>query len=231
MAGANYTSRRQYLSQTELAEFADITITDTSEADDQISQAEELIDAYVGFQRKAVRYVVEGRVASGSSNGLVLEANRHQNVYQKNYFTYCEVEIIGGTGSGQRRIITASTYEGAITVDSNWSTVPDSTSYYKIYQLGKFPRLKDQYFDGDASPQIYVKSIPEAIKRATAAQVEYIIQMGTDFFKSDKSTYTGEHIGEYGYYRSAGANQQILIAPKAKQYLRGYVNRKGIMIT
>ncbi len=42
-------SRRGYVTQAELATLADITITDATEADDRISQAEELIDAYVGY--------------------------------------------------------------------------------------------------------------------------------------------------------------------------------------
>jgi hypothetical protein len=224
-------SRRQYLAQSELAEYAEITISDVAETDDQISRAEELIDAYVGFQEKSMPDAIRGRFASGSGSGGVLEASRHKNVYQKDYFKYCQIEIIGGTGAGQRKIITGSTYEGAITVDSAWDTAPDSTSYYIIVQLGKFPRCSDSYFDGNVSPQIFVKSIPEAVKRATAAQVEYMITMGDDFFSGDDSNLQSESIGDYSYSRSnnasAGSN---LIAPKAKQYLKGIVNRKGTMI-
>lgn len=225
-------SKRAYLTRAELAEYADITITNTTEAEDQITQAEEMIDSYVGAQEKAVREAIEGRVASATSTTITLEASRHQSVYQKNYLLYCQVEIVGGTGSDQRRICTASTYEGVVTVDSAWTTTPDSTSYYRIYQLGKFPRNKDQYFDGSVSPQIYVKSIPEAVRRATAAQVEYIIAMGTNFFKTDAATIQSESIGDYSYSRGSGAtgSSTSLIAPKAKQYLRGIVNRKGRMV-
>lgn len=225
-------SRRQYLTQAELAEYADITITNSTEADDQISQAEELIDAYVGPQQKFLSENIEGRVASATSTTFTLEASRHQNVYQDDYFTYCEVEIIGGTGSGQRRIITDSTLAGVLTVASAWSTTPDSTSYYRIYQLGKFPRAKDVYFDGNVSPQIYSKSIPEAVKRAVAAQVEYRITMGDDFFTGESSTLQSETIGDYSYSRgNNGSSTSSLIAPKAKQYLRGYVNRKGMIVS
>lgn len=226
-------SKRGYLSQAELSEYADITITNTTEADDQISQAEELIDAYVGPQQKAVDETIEGRVASAGASTLTLESSRHQNVFQKNYFLYCQVEIVGGTGSGQRRIVTASTYEGVLTVDSSWSTVPDSTSYYKIYQLGKFPRYCDSYFDGNVSPQLYVKSIPEAVRRAVAAQVQYFIEQGAEFFAGEDSSLQSETIGDYSYSRGAtggGGGVTNLIAPKAKQYLRGIVNRKGVMI-
>lgn len=232
MAGANYTSKRQYLSQDELAEYADITITDENEADTKISQAEELIDAYVGFQHRAVNDRIEGRVASATSTTVTLEASNHQNVYQKDYLRYCQIEIVGGTGVGQRQIITGSTYAGVVTTAA-WTTTPDSTSYYKITQLGKFPRSQDQYFDGNASPQVYVKSIPEAIKRATAAQVEYIINQGDEFFSTDQSSIQSEHIGNYSYTRGSdggSAGTINLIAPKAKSLLKGIVNRKGTMI-
>jgi hypothetical protein len=227
-------SKRQYLSQSELAEYADITITDSSEADDRITQAEELIDSYVGYQCKAVEEVIEGRVASATTTTFTLEASRHQNAYQGNFFLYCEVEIMGGTGSGQRRTITASTYAGVLTVDSSWSTTPNSTSYYRIYQLGKFPREKESFFDGNVSPQVYVKSIPEAIRRATAAQVQFMITMGDNFFAGNSSTFDSERIGNYEYGRGGGGGSgdiAPLIAPKAKMLLRGYVNRKGVMVT
>jgi hypothetical protein len=225
------SSKRQYLSQAELAEYADITITNTTEADDQISQAEELIDTYVGFQRKFLGEDVKGRVASATSTTFNLETQRHVNVFQKNYFTYCEVEIIGGTGSGQRRTISASTYEGVVTVSSVWTTTPDSTSYYRIYQLGKFPRACDTYFDGQATPSLYLKNIPEALKRATAAQVQYMIQQGTAFFSGENTIMQSETIGDYSYTRgNSGDGTTNLIAPKAKQYLKGITNRKGVML-
>lgn len=223
-------SRRQYLTIAELEEYADINVTDSGEAYDQISQAEELVDAYVGFQTKAVCETVQGRVASATSTSITLETTRHQNVYQGNYFVYCEVEIIGGTGAGQVRSITGSTYAGVITVASAWDTTPDSTSYYKIYQLGKFPRQKEDYFDGDATPQIYVRSIPDPVKRAVAAQVQYMIEQGASFFVSDNSSLQSESIGDYSYNRGNGGSANgttNLVAPKAKQYLKGYVNRKG----
>lgn len=230
MATTSYTSRRGYLTQDELEQYADIDVTDATEADDQISQAEELIDAYVGPQVKAVKETIEGRVASATSTTITLEASRHQDVFQKNYFVYCELEIVGGTGIGQRKIITGSTYAGVLTVVSSWTTTPDSTSYYKIYQLGKFPRQQDEYFDGNVSPQIYVKSIPEAVKRAVAAQVEYMIKVGASM-ADGTSTLQSETIGDYSYSRGdGGGGSTNLIAPKAKQYLRGITNRRGVMI-
>lgn len=221
-------SRRQYLSQTELSQYADITITNVTEADDQISQAEEIIDGYLGYQDKGMPDIITGKADSGTANTLTLETGRHHNVFQNNYFVYCECEIVAGTGAGQRQIITSSTYIGVVTLVANWSTNPDNTSFYKIYQLGKIPRDKDSFYDGIHSPFQYYKSIPEAVKRATAAQVEYMIKQGRNFFSTDATSMQSEKVGDYAYTRSSnGLGNQALVAPKAKVYLRGIMNRKG----
>ena len=98
------TSRRGYLSESELEQFADITVLDASEGIDRISQAEELIDAFVGPQDKFLIYSIAGMATSGTSDTITLEST-HKNVYKTDFFKWCEVEIIGGTGEGQRRRI------------------------------------------------------------------------------------------------------------------------------
>lgn len=223
------TSRRGYLSQNELAQFADITVTDTTEADDRISQAEEQIDTYVGFQEKFIDENFTGLAQSATSTTLTLNAD-HQNIYDINYFLWCEIEIIGGTGAGQRRKITGSTKAGVVTVDSAWTTAPDSTSYYKIYQLGKFPRTDDVIFDdNDSAESQYYKSIPENVKRAVAAQVEFQVNVGDAYFNTDKADLTSENIGDYSYSKKTGGSTN-LISPKVKLLLRGITNRVGMMV-
>lgn len=223
------TSRRGYLSRDELEQFADITISDDTEADDQINQAEELIDQYVGFQNKFLKETIKGRCAqAGAATTLYLQATQ-QNLYQNDYFKGCEVEIIGGTGAGQRRRITASDCAtGALTVASAWTTNPDTTSFYRVYQLGKFPRQEDVDYYTETTPYVYYKQIPEAVKRAVAAQVDYMIQMGDKFFSSDKSQKESERISAYSYTMAKGSgNLEKLIAPKARLLLRAVRNRVG----
>lgn len=223
------TSRRRYLSQAELAQFANITITDTTEADDVINQAEEMIDSYIGFENKFIPQKFYELVESATSLSFTLDDD-HQNTFDKDYFKGCEVEIVGGTGEGQRRIINGSTRAGVCTIDSAWTTTPDATSFYKIYQLGKFPRPQD-VMSSNTNPIVFYKSIPEAVKRAVAAQVAYIIEMGDEFFNGDKSDLQSENIGDYSYSKKENAAGTVsLIAPKAKQLLRGLVNRVGQII-
>ena len=213
------TSRRAYLSIAELQQFADITVTDNDEAADKISQAEEIIDVYVGPQEKAIKFDISGRAVSATSDTLTLQTD-HQNVYEIDYLLLCEIEILGGTGGGQRRKITGQTKAGVITVGSDWTTTPDSTSFYKIYQLGKFPRLKDVHYHGLSIPYQYYKSIPEEVKRAVAAQVEYAINMGDKFFSTDKAEKQEEKIADYSYVKSGAGSSSRLIAPKAKMLLK-----------
>lgn len=232
VTSTNPTSRRGYLSQTELAQFANYSISDATEADDKISQAEEIVDSYVGYQEKFIPQDVTGRcVSAGGNNTLYMELDQ-QSVYHNDYFVLCEVEIIGGTGAGQRRKVTASDYAtGKLTVDSNWTTNPDTTSFFKVYQLGKFPRRSDVHYYSDSSPETYYKSIPEAVKRAVAAQVEYMKSMGDDFFRTDKSEKTSERISTYSYTKEgSGGGAAVMIAPKAKLLLREVLNRVGELI-
>lgn len=223
------TSRRLYLSQDELAQFANITITDTTEADDRISQAEEMIDAYVGFQEMFFPVPVTGRAASGGSSSITLESS-HQNVYEADYFKWCQVEIMGGTGEGQRRTASSSTKAGVLTLQSAWTTAPDSTSFYKITQVGKFPRHCDVEYYSTSSPYKYYKVIPEAVKRAVAAQIEFLINMGDNFFNTDKAEKQSEAIGDYSYTGTATGATEKLISPKAKLLLRGIKNRVGVIV-
>lgn len=226
-------SRRGYLSQSELAEYADITITNSTEADDQISQAEEMIDSYVGYVQPFIPHDVRyfSTATAGGSNTLTDTSQKSIIRYFNNdYFIGCEIEIVAGTGQGQRRIISSYNKElNQVTVTQNWSTVPDATSGYRIYQLGKFPRQKDMFFDSNTLK--YYRQIPEAIKRATAAQVQFMIQMGADFFASERSGLISETIGDYSYTRENGvSSSDRLIAPKARALLRGYKIRTGSLI-
>jgi hypothetical protein len=221
-------SRRGYVTTTEVDALSGLSAS----TDLQISEAEELIDSYVGFQEKFFNGIYQGRATAGNATSLTL-ADEHRNSVHDDFFKGMEVEIIGGAGIGQRTIITDSTYAGVISF-ATLSTPPDSTSIYKIYQLGKFPRQKDAWFDSENTPNTYYKSIPEAVKRAVAAQVEFMIKMGDAYFQSDKSLFESERIGDYEYDKGSGSGgggaMVNMIAPKAKILLRGILNRKGILI-
>jgi len=218
-------SWRGYLSIPELEQYANITVTNDDEANDQISQAEEIIDAYAGFQDKYVRCTSEGKMSAvASKSQFTLDALYNTQFPYKNYFVGCVVELLSGVSAGQRRKITASNENGVITCDE-FITIPGVGDFYKIYQPGKFPRCEDVSEYTQATPTEIYKSIPDQVKRAVAAQVEYMIEMGPSFFANDTAEKTAESIGNYSYQNARGQNGVIgmtkLIAPKAKALLRG----------
>jgi hypothetical protein len=249
-------SQRQYIDSAYLTKYlSGITLNnDFSAVDDLISLAEEMIDGYVGAQKKWFRISsssnagvytppdwepgepvlrqLMGRVSSVVDPTNFTLQTYQQNAYQNDFFALCFIEIIGGAGAGQTNHVTGSNRSGQITVQTAWTTALDTTSVYRIYQLGKFPRLQDVFFDSLNQPTRYYKTIPDALRRATAAQAAYINKMGRDYFESDTATMSSEHMGSYSYSRRATTNTASLyISPEAKSMLRGLINRTGKIIT
>jgi len=228
ITSAHPTSRRGYVSKKETAEL--LGVAENTIVDEKLGRAEELIDAYVGYQLKFFQSNITGRASAGGSNTLDLQTDQ-QNLFEIDYFKGCEIEILGGTAIGDRKKITGSTKAGRITIDSAWSATPDSTTFYSIYQLGKFPRQKDVVFYSQNTPYTYYKRIPEEVKRATVMQYEFIINMGDDFFSGDQLGKASESIGDYSYTNATeSTGVQGLIAPKVKALLRGIRNRTGRII-
>lgn len=73
-----------------------------------------------------------GAVKGATINTITLESRTSS---ADDYYNNYNIAITGGTGSGQVRKI--SGYNGSLhkaTVDSNWVTIPDTTSTYIIYK-------------------------------------------------------------------------------------------------
>jgi len=222
------TSRRGYVSKAETAEL--LGVAENTITDEKLGRAEELIDSYVGHQLKFFQSNLTGRASAGGSVTLDLQTDQ-QSLFDVDYFKGCEIEILGGASVGDRKKITGSTKEGRITVDSSWTTTPDTTTFYSIYQLGKFPRQQDVVFYSQNPPSTYYKRIIEPIKRATVMQYEFIDKMGDDFFAGDQLGKQSESIGDYSYTNAdQSTGVQGLIAPKVKTILRGIRNRTGRLI-
>jgi hypothetical protein len=217
-------TKRGYITKQQVEDYCDISITDNSEAVEKMEIAEEIIDQYVGFQNSFLRYDVTNRASDGTTLSLTdTNSNSPINSMTENYFSYCMLDIIGGTNAGESRLITASSTSGVLTVHKAFTSAIDSTSVYRIYQLAKFPRGVDY----EVVNNIYYKYVPENIKLACLAQMEYMAEMGQDFFM-DTADKSGESMDGYSYQMRN--NRSRMIAPKAKEYLRGFVNRKGNLI-
>lgn len=219
--------KRQYVTAAEVNEDIGFTPTDV-----QICDAEELIDWYVGPQQKFFHRILVGLNSGPSGTSSIRLQSNQRNIYYPDYFKYCWIQIVDGTGAGQIGLVASNTLDGTLTLDTaqQFTVAVDSTSYYRIYQLGKFPRVQDTIFDGFNTPQKYRKWIPDAVRRATMAQIEFMNKMGANFFNTDASGMESERIGDYSYKRgSAAIGKEAMIAPKAKSYLKGIMNRKGEM--
>ena len=217
-------TKRGYITKADVESYANISVTDDDEAIEYMELAEEVIDNYVGFQNRFMRYSVEGIATGGSTTTLVdTSSDSYLNDSLDGVYEYCTIKIIAGTNIGEERIISTHNKDtGTITVNTAFTSAIDTTSVYIVYQLGKFPREKDVRIIDDR----YYKYIPNEVKSACLAQMEYIIEMGTDFFISgvDKKS---EDIDGYSYEAN---DITRMIAPKARHLLIGIMNRKGNLI-
>lgn len=222
------TTLRNYISLTELARLASIVITNNGEALRQIDRAEQAIDDYVGYQCKSVETEFQG-VVSATDSKVVIDQNPASQLHQiDGYFARCVIEILGGTGARQLRYISDSSYDNrSVTIVDDWDVVPDTTSFYRIYQLAKYPRDRDMYVRQDG--RHYYKAVPDAIKQAMVAQIQYMIEQGDAFFVGNQADITSEQIGNYSYSKANGGQSPIVtgLAPRARALLRGYKNSMG----
>lgn len=215
--------RRNYIETSE--------VTDATEA--QVALAEALIDDYVGYQDKFIKTDISGTVTA-SLTGKVVDANSNSPLYVTDgTYDRCVIEIIGGSGAGQSRVLIGSdrddrsvSFEG-----SAFNPALDDTSVYRIYQLAKFPRRKDSRTPSGSNT--FYKFIPEEVREAVRAEVQFIIEMGDAYFTGEDSEMDGERIMGYSYSRGGNAGQSALvkfISPQARVLLRGFKNRTGRIV-
>lgn len=226
------STRRQYATIEQLEEFADITVNDNDEATDRLNKAEEIIDAYVGAQPKHITWISRGLATGGTTTTVVDDSGDSPfDDYDDDFWTYCEVQILSGSAKGEKRIV--SSYDksaNTVTVDTAFSAAISSGDAYTIKQLGKFPRYHDvELIPNDSnSDSTYYKYIPEAVTRATVAQVAYMIEKGEEFFAGEVDKQSETHLG-YSYTLDTPSAKRM-ISPQARQLLRGIYNRKGNLI-
>lgn len=217
-------TKRGYVTKKEVEEYCDIEITDSDEGLERIERAEDIIDKYVGFQNSFLRYDITGKATSGTKTTLTDNSNSSMLGSGDGKYSRCLVQILSGVNEGEERmIISHDSATSTITVHREFSNPIEEGCVYRIYQLAKFPRAKDiKIIDN----KIY-KLIPEQVKNAVLAQIEYMIEMGDDFFISgtDKDS---ENIDGYSYDIPLHINR--VVAPKAREYLRGIRNIKGNLI-
>jgi len=83
--------------------------------------------------RTSVAPMIRGKLASSTSGASVLDSSA---VAVANTYIGNIIRIVSGTGAGQSRVIYAYSSGRSASVTPNWTTTPDSTSYYQILPVG-----------------------------------------------------------------------------------------------
>jgi hypothetical protein len=207
-------SLRKYLTTSE---FAEITGEAGSVTDALLNQCESLIDQacadFLGsYLEKSMNYEILEEASTVTTTTATLS-----NTYPTNYLQYCVVHVLNGAKAGSISSITASS-SNSITFDTITSLT--GTVAIKIYQLGKFPMLKDRTLGSNT----YYKVIPREIKEAVAWQCSYLLKNPKVL---DKQQMQSENIGgSYSYTRASTQDRTSIIqmlAPRTIQLLQPYL--------
>jgi len=118
-------------------------------------------------------------VSSATDNTVTVDdAGWVAEDYSNNY-----VYIYSGTGTGQIRKIITNT-DDKITVDRDWITNPDSTSYFKIFYVPEqFNPFREDIFDGNGMSYIYLPYYPVKVVELISIDDNEI----TDYYKWEKT--------------------------------------------
>lgn len=209
-----YATKKYIASRTDLAE-GEILV-------EMINMAEMFIDAWIRDEIGDFGKFIDGEIVS---TGTFTESSLTDSVLldrdYKNFYSFCNIEIISGDKAGTILSVTSS--EG----DSlQFDTVAElsGTLDYRLFQIGKFPR----YIDATYSNSKYYKTIPFEIKEAIAYQVKYM-EDEPDIFE-ESGMLGSESISEsYSYSVGQGGgginalSDVKYIAPKARVLLKKYM--------
>ncbi len=103
-----------------------------------------------------------GTATAGAAGSLTDTAKRKED---DNYWKGGIIEILTGTGVGQKRDVTGNTQStGVITVTPNWATNPDTTSVYKVVKSfsnkiqQSFKKLETMLYDKGKRDSLILES-------------------------------------------------------------------------
>jgi len=204
-----------------------------------ISDAEHIIDAYVGA---APKFYIDGTgesIALLASGDTVWSGNRWGNRHP-NYWAAggVYVTVVDGAPAsvlGQRRLIIASDTD-QVTLASGFAEDVPAGALFNFQQESRFPRWRDRM-------NVDMPDMPYELKRATAFQVEYGFLFGSEEAGlSEASVADGEsteiqsrsYASGYAESRAVGSASSkrglaLLIAPRARAELRNLLGATGYM--
>lgn len=202
-----------------------------------ISDAERVVDAYVG---PAPRFysdmsgLLGSLVASGATTWPAEVFGMERPDYWARGGVYIRVVSGAGTSSqnGQRRLVVGST-GGQVTLASGFDAALGAGTEFAYEQESAFPRVWDT--DVWAQPRM-----PFELKAAVAAQVEYGIQAGSEAFGLGDPDLVTDEDGDItsrtyssGYSESRDARRRtgiaVFLAPRARVILQRLLSSTGYL--
>ena len=228
-------SQFNYIGTSGLAELIHTMsgVTDHTLAAKFITDAERMLDAYVGPSQKFYTDLTGDLAAPVTSSGTTLSAGVFGN-RRTNYWAagghYVRLTAVPGSGAhalvGAKRLIVAST-SGTVTLASAFGTNMAAGVQFVLHQESRFPRCIDT--DPWGTPRL-----PEQLAQAVAWQVEYGIQYGGESYGlgdnavvtgDDEAVQTRTYSSGYSETRVPGvaggrAGLSAWVAPKARAILR-----------
>lgn len=228
-----------YILPTELAAriHSMASVTDESVAATFISDAERVIDAFIGPGQKFYQRLggeVLATVASGATSLTAsIFGDRRPNYWAAGGAYITIVSAADSALNGERRLIVSSLNPNTVTLASGFSAALAAGAQFHFNQESAFPRVWDQ--DTWGNPDI-----PELLKEAVAAQVEYGIAYGSEAFGLGDTTISADTAGDItsrtygsGYSESRDARRRdglaVWIAPRARVLLRRLLNSTGTL--
>jgi len=234
-------SRLNYITPGKLAQYIHTMsgVTDNDQAASFITDAERIVDAYVG---PAPRFYTDQTgdtsavIASGTSASVVTAdvfGDRRPNYWAKGGHYLHVLDVPGSPSSaliGESRLIVAST-SGQVTLVSGFLTDVPSGSTFWLHQESAFPRVWDT--DNFGTPRL-----PDVLENAVALQVEYGILYGSEAFGlGDSGVATDEgasvqsrtYASGYSESRQPGQERGLArwTAPRARALLRSIMSNAG----
>lgn len=228
-------SELNYLQPTQLAQFVHsmASVTDEELAAKFISDAERMVDAYMGPAPKFYGRLTLDLTANLTSGNTALSTStvgeRRPNYWAKGG-VYVRVTDGPAAAIGEERLVVGSDDEQLTLVSGFSVDLPSASAKLELYQRSVFPRFWDVDAQGDPF-------LPDVLPRAVAWQVEYGVHYGSAEFGLGDSGITAEPGGVQsrsyggGYSETRDTSQSsglaVWLAPKTRAVLRRLLNSTG----
>jgi len=217
-------SLRNYLTKEQLVERINLNLGDVNEI--MLQQAETDIDnALAYFSAGAFRKCFVNKVIYENVTLTATSATIPNQAFTNGYLAYSVMEILSGSDVGKRIAIKGNTSNVLDFLDSFVGLT--GTVDVSIYQVGKFPMLRDVM----AGTNKVYKTIPEFVKQAVALQYQFLGVKQTEISSAQKII--SEELDEANYtvnYEGGLGTEVSLIEMRIHPQALDLLDQEGLTI-